>query len=253
MTKPAVDSDGQFPCEVCDKTFKTIQGVRGHQRVHSKVKKEVKEAPPVTETPAPEAPSAPEVKVTEGPSSYPSLKSWATSEVQKKKEEDKREGDVPKVTPGVAKTPVAFETTGLWMTLGGFIDNTIMKNAPEGQKINMTPAKAAVMNSSLAGMGFQTEPPAHAITVPNWAPLMVSALSVFILPIILYMGSQALTKKPPKKLIDEMVEKYPDNFIPAEPEPQPEPTPLTDAEKAELTEKQRRSWEPSGGTKGGGG
>ncbi len=186
----------KIECTVCGRGFKSKHALWGHQKAHGGKQKEAKAqtgengkdvgAPPTTPVPTP----------TVTGQFYPSLDTWKSEPTTEGAEvgleiEDQKAPSTAK--PG-APAPAVFDTSGMWKAMGDFMDGSVLKNKPS--KINMTDAKAKMLNDSLMSLGFMVEAPKEPVVVGYWMPFVLTAFSVFLMPLILSIAPDIFKKFP---------------------------------------------------------
>lgn len=99
-----------------------------------------------------------------------------------------------------APEPVRLELSNLWKLLGNLID----KENP------ITDEEAKALNDSLNSLGLATIPSADPILIPNWAPVVLTIISVFGARILSKYGEsffENIKKRMTEKLSPGMVKK----------------------------------------------
>lgn len=80
--------------------------------------------------------------------------------------------------------PISLELSPLWKLMGRWID----KDDP------VTNEECKALNDAVKAMGVCTMPPEHPILVPNWFPLIIMLVTVFVARLIKAKGPEILEK-----------------------------------------------------------
>lgn len=181
-------------CSVCGRTFKSKHAVYGHMKAHrGELKADKAPVSGEGEASTERVDTAPEtVKVTG--QFYPSLETWKTETTPGGTGETPAAEGEQTPAPSTGPTPAVFDTSGMWKAIGDFVDGSVLKNKPT--KINMTDAKAKMLNDSLMSLGFMVEAPKEPVVVSYWMPFTLTMFSIFLMPIILSVAPDIFKKLP---------------------------------------------------------